>query len=818
VTSNGTDTSSAVVWEVASTGNYGKGTLEAFRAVPAGSCSSAKPCTLQPLWSGGLGNAAKFTIPATNAGRVYVGTAGSIDGFGSPDAGPLAGARPVSFGSVAAGTTSKVTDVTVKATGTVTVGSVNARTAAPPNPFLTGTVTDKNGKKVKFPVKLVKGETLTVPVSVHPAGPGGVTGSLNFSTSASNFPVVSVALSVNGTKPGFYAKPGSLTFDPIPAGTSESQNLVITNGGTAAETVSSVTPPSSPFSATGLPSGGAVIQPGASVTATVSYTPSGATSDSSQLVIGAGDSTTLTVDLSGTGQADNSQLTANPTSIAFGSVPAGTQATKTIELSNTGNLPATVTTTSAPPEPFGHPMPVPANLPVNPGYVLNVPVTFSPPSAGPVSGTYSFTFTDATGTHEVDVPVSGTGATPSTGTFAVPPPGGGWTFNGAARMSSTSVVLTPDNTAEEASVAYSVPQPSDGLVASFTTAIAGGSNADGMTLALQDASSAHVTGIGGTGNGLGWTGLSGVAIALVTNPTGTGTEPSSPFVGIATGTSGGQPTFAATSTAIPDLGTSTHKVQVSVSGQTITVEIDGSQVLSTTLPGGTVPANVLVGFTAATDSQASHEISDVGVSAGGQAIPPPGGGWTYNGAAGMSGSDDLLTPAAPQDAGSIVFPDAVRTIGLNAQFDVQFSGGNNGYGMTFALLDPASTDDRAIGGDGPQLGFGGLKGVVAVMGTKLVTEYPSSNFIGASAKSDGTALVLQSSNRNIELLRTGTHVIRVHITTAKVLQIWLDGEPVIQQPEPTLTSKSLLAFTASTGSDGIENHIVRDIAISAEGP
>ena len=183
--------------------------------------------------------------------------------------------------------------MTVKATGTVTVGSVNARTAAPPNPFGVGTVTDKNGKKVKFPVKLVKGETLTVPVSVHPTGPGGVTGSLNFSTSASNFPVVSAALSVNGTKPGFYAKPGSLTFDPIPAGTSESQNLVITNGGTAPETVSSVTPPSSPFSATGLPSGGAVIQPGASVTATVSYAPSGATSDSSQLVINAGNSTTL---------------------------------------------------------------------------------------------------------------------------------------------------------------------------------------------------------------------------------------------------------------------------------------------------------------------------------------------------------------------------------------------------------------------------------------------------------------------------------------------------------------------------------------------
>ena len=59
---------------------------------------------------------------------------------------------------------------------------------------------------------------------------------------------------------------------------------------------------------------------------------------------------------------------------------------------------------------------------------------------------------------------------------------------------------------------------------------------------------------------------------------------------------------------------------------------------------------MLVGFTGATDSEASHDLSDIGISAGGQAIPPPGGGWNYNGVAGMSGSDNLLTPAAPQDA------------------------------------------------------------------------------------------------------------------------------------------------------------------------
>ncbi|HET7018183.1 MAG TPA: choice-of-anchor D domain-containing protein [Streptosporangiaceae bacterium] len=816
VTSNGTAAASAVVWEVAATRSYGTGTLEAFRAVPAASCRPAKPCSLQQLWSAPLGPATKFSIPAPNAGRVYVGTAGLVYGFGSPDAAPLTGTAPVTFGQVPVGTTSNAAQVTVHATRKVTVSGVQAGTASPPNPFITGPVTDKNGKTVTFPVTLAKGDKLSVPVSVDPTAPGGVTGSVSFSTSAANFPVVSVALSATGTKPGFYATPASLSFEPIPAGTSESQDLVITNGGTTFESISSVTPPGAPFMVIGLPRD--PVPPGESVTLTVTYAPAAASADSSQLVIDAGDGTTLTVDLSGTGQADDSQLTPSPASVDFGSVPVGTQATKTIQLTNTGNLPATITTTSTPPEPFGHPTLVPANLPVNPGDGLNVPVTFSPPSPGAASGTYSFTLTDASGTHEVDVPVTGTGTTASTFAVAIPPPGGGWTFNGTAQMSGTDVRLTSANETQAGSVVYDVPQPSDGLVASFTTSMNGGAGGDGLTLALLDASSAKVTSIGGFGSGLGWTGTSGIAVALVTNSAPG--EPASPFVGIATGSSGGVPTFAATSTAnVPDLRTGTHHVQVSVSGQTITVDIDGRQALSTTLPPGTIPAAVLPAFTAATAGKDSDNqtISDVGVSAGGQPIPPPGGGWRYNGVARMSGSDNLLTPAAPNGAGSVVFGPPVKTSGLNAQFDVQLSGGNDGYGITFALLDPAKSKATSLGADGPQLGFGGLTGVAVMMVSKITAGYPTSNFIATTVRSNGKVLVIQNLNRNIGPLRTGTHTIEVHITSSQVLQVWLDGELVIQQPEPKLPSTALLAFTGGTGN-GFQNQVVRDIAISAQTP
>ena len=86
VTSNGANLASAVVWVVgAAGGNGARGTLEAFDAVPPAGCSTTKPCTISPIWSAPIGTASKFAIPATDAGRVYVGTRdGTVLGFGSP--------------------------------------------------------------------------------------------------------------------------------------------------------------------------------------------------------------------------------------------------------------------------------------------------------------------------------------------------------------------------------------------------------------------------------------------------------------------------------------------------------------------------------------------------------------------------------------------------------------------------------------------------------------------------------------------------------------------------------------------------------------
>ncbi len=84
VTSYGTNPSSAIVWEVGASDSSGAGgTLYAYQAVPPSTCTAAAPCALTPLWSAPIGTASKFTVPATDDGRVYVGTRdGHLLGFG----------------------------------------------------------------------------------------------------------------------------------------------------------------------------------------------------------------------------------------------------------------------------------------------------------------------------------------------------------------------------------------------------------------------------------------------------------------------------------------------------------------------------------------------------------------------------------------------------------------------------------------------------------------------------------------------------------------------------------------------------------------
>ena len=797
VTSNGADPASAVVWEVYEANAAGaNGTLEAFRAVPTGG-------QLPLLWSAPIGTASKFSVPATDSGRVYVGTRdGHVLGFGSPDSAPLSGTQ-VAFGQVNAGQTAQQT-MTVTARATVTVTGITTTSASSPDPFSAGQPSRP------LPATLSPGDTITVPVTFTPSGPGGATGALAFATDTPNFGTVTVPLSGDGVKPGFYASPGSLQFGTVPTGGSGARQVIIANGGTAPELVSAIGPPGAPFTATGLPADGTTIPPGGSVTVTVTYKPVNVGSDSGTLTVTSPDGT-ATVTLNGTAIAGRGTLTVTSGSADFGPVSLGQQASQTLNISNTGNLPMTITGYRAPAVPFGTPTPVSTGLSLNPGDDLRLPVLFTPQSTGTVTGAYQLTATDSSNPPQsLTIGVSGTGAAPASG-IAVPAPGGGWNLNGSARISGRTVLLTQATRGQAGDAVFDQPLASDGLKATFTASIGSGSGADGMTFALLDAAKAVPTSLGGTAASLGFGGMPGVAVTLDTyrNPG----YPSSNFLGIATGTSRGLLKFAATTTQVPNLRKGSHVIGVAVSGGTITVSVDGTRRLSAAVP---VPPDVLAAFTAGTGGLTDvHAVSRVSLSSAGIVPPPPGGGWSYNGSALQSGSATALTQAVASQSGTVVYPVPVATSGLQARFTMKIGGGTGADGATFALLSP-STAATALGRDGHGLGFAGLSGVAVAFATYQAPGYPSANFAGIStgAHSDGT-LAFSQTVQQIGQLRSGTHSVEV-TSAGGVLTVYFDGVQILQQ-RLNLPATALLAFTGGTGGR-TDVHWVNNVAIAVGGP
>src|SRR5271166_516109 len=258
VTSNGDDPTSAVIWDVYtpptahSWDSNGAGSqLEAYTlgsAISNGTpstCSSTTPCTLDNIWHSGTFTSAKFSIPATSQGWVYVGTRdGHVLAFSAPGAAPPAAATTATLPQTAVGSTSSQA-VTVTATKTVTITGATASTGA--NNTQTTTASEfsagqpsLNGSPATFPVTLHKGDKLSVQTSFTPTVAGGSSGTLSLSTNSSSNPTVDVPLTGEGTQQGIYAQPSTQTFPlapdqnvtPVPIGIQKAATVDIANLGT----------------------------------------------------------------------------------------------------------------------------------------------------------------------------------------------------------------------------------------------------------------------------------------------------------------------------------------------------------------------------------------------------------------------------------------------------------------------------------------------------------------------------------------------------------------------------------------------------------
>ncbi len=441
VTSNGTDPTSAVLWVDSSPDHTGANSqLQAFDVSPAHLASCGTSCA--PIWHSSNFTSAKFTIPATSRGWVYVGTRGSgtagvLYAYAAKSTTAAVNSATANLPATGVGTTSSqqvsvTANRTVTFTGaTVSGGIANGQAA---NPFAVHqvTVTRKGSSTpgpVTFPVTLNKGDKLAALVTFAPTIPGGNTGTLSFSTTTVQAPAISavqsaparplsavqVPLTGQATREGLTAVSAvAFPWAPdqglvnVPVGISVPQVITVTNFGTVAQRVTSVTPPSGPFAATGLPAAGTVIKPGQTVSVQVVYTPTQAGTDNGSFTIAGSSGPNATVTLSGIAVPAVSQVTAASPVVNFGTIPVGHQATQYVDITNTGNTATTVRGSSSVPAPFKTELKPPPGMPFNPSYDMAVPISFTPTKKGTFHTTYTLHWTDVNGSHTLTVILTGT--------------------------------------------------------------------------------------------------------------------------------------------------------------------------------------------------------------------------------------------------------------------------------------------------------------------------------------------------------------------------------------------------------------------------
>jgi hypothetical protein len=252
------------------------------------------------------------------------------------------------------------------------------------------------------------------------------------------------------------ASPTSLSLGSETVGsTSAAQTVTISNTGTGAATVSSISA-AAPFAETNTC--GSSIAAGASCTASVTFTPTASGAASGTLTVASNaTNASLTVALSGTGTAAASAtLTASPTSLSLGSETVGsTSAAQTVTISNTGTAAATVSSISAA-APFAETNTCGSSIAA--GASCTASVTFKPTASGAASG--SLTVASNATNASLTVALSGTGTAAASATLTASPTSlslGSETVGSTTAASSVTISNTGTAAASVSSITAAAP-------------------------------------------------------------------------------------------------------------------------------------------------------------------------------------------------------------------------------------------------------------------------------------------------------------------------------------------------------------------------
>ena len=315
-----------------------------------GTCASAVntglSCTVLVSFTPTAAGARTGTLNIThNNSLTPVAIALSGTGSGATAAAPLASITPASLSldSTTIGATSAAQNITVSNTGNAAL-ALSAITLSNSADFIIAGGTCAAGGSV------AAGTNCTVSVAFKPAAgtTGARSGSLSITHNASGSPG---SVSLSGTATAAAAPAASLTsslaFGSVNVGTaSTAQTATLSNTGTAALTLGTLTTGSTEFTITGgtCAAGGSVAAAG-SCTVIIGFTPSAAGARSANLVVTHNASSAQSsAALSGTGVALSPVIGVSPTTLSFSQTFTTTSAAQTITVSNSGNAPLTIST------------------------------------------------------------------------------------------------------------------------------------------------------------------------------------------------------------------------------------------------------------------------------------------------------------------------------------------------------------------------------------------------------------------------------------------------------------------------------------------
>ncbi len=273
---------------------------------------------------------------------------------------------------------------------------------------------------------LAPGDSANITIVFTPSAAGPQSATMTITSNDPDEGTVDVSLSGTGTAPpapDIDVDPLTVPFGSVELGSSSaSQNVTVTNTGTADLNITGITINDPQFAITSGNISGQTLAPGDSANITIVFTPSAAGPQTGTMTITSNDPDegTVGVSLSGTGTTPPApDIDVDPLTVPFGSVELGSSsASQNVTVTNTGTADLNITGITINDPQFAITSGNISGQTLAPGASENITIVFTPSATGPQTGTMTITSNDPDeGT--VIVPLNGIGSEGTSADLAI---------------------------------------------------------------------------------------------------------------------------------------------------------------------------------------------------------------------------------------------------------------------------------------------------------------------------------------------------------------------------------------------------------------